>query len=90
MKIYKRHFDRAVKQAWSKDTCILAQCALDNSSTLLSKIGVLTVIGKELYKNNKSHRIMSIFDHYFWNPGDEKKRELQELRESLPTSIDKS
>lgn len=85
MKILKKHFDAAVRHRWSTKTCIMAQCAMDNGTTLSNP----EICGdyRDVFKSKIVQHIMSEFDDNFRRPGDESKAELQKLRNSLPIEI---
>lgn len=93
MQITKEDFDKAVKQPFSVNTCIVAQAALRE-------------FGKPLYRPRPDedgydtggslefvpylaaqNKVMRVFDKHFRNPGDENKPELQALRASLQITI---
>lgn len=83
--LQKKHFDRAVKQSWSVNTCIIAQLAIDNGDLNCTHDSI--PYDRRPYNTAEAGRIMGIFDRNFQACGDENQPVLQELRASLPITL---
>ena len=81
--ITKGDFDKAVKQRWQTNTCVVAQYLIRTQG---KSTGEQT---SSLWREcPKVTPIQDIFDVGFYQPGDEKKNpSLIKLRKSLPIKI---
>lgn len=89
MKILPIDFDNAVKQRWSRTTCIAAQ-AIKRITGRFPNLAWDDISSQRVWGNASNETINStvlIFDKHFVQPGDETKPELQQLRASLPIEI---
>lgn len=96
--ITKRDFDKAVKQKWSTESCILFQTAMRvfNLPLHLNLKDENQKQNANLYSDgntllqftcSSAQEAMEVFDRFFKLPGDEKRTELQALRASLPIKV---
>lgn len=75
-------FDKAVQQPWTPDKCVLAQ-TLIRHNIRPGRLGSVSVWGDQ-DNYHAAHHIRRTFDTFFYEPGDETKPALVELRDSLP------
>lgn len=83
MKILKRDLDKALKQLWSPQTCILAQAAIRLG--VARGRDVIPMTGLEYlpeFMTEKAQDLMNLFDRSYTDP-----KAMKALRAKLPIKV---